>query len=120
MQAEDFDCRACGACCFSRLETYVRVWGADYARLAEHPVHGARIDELVRFVGNRAYLALVDADDERGRCAALAVEGGRFGCTIYEGRPETCRALGSGSPSCLAERDAKLARARRLAGLHGE
>ena len=86
------DCLACGTCCFSTLDTYVRVTGDDHARLGE------AADRLVVFSGNRAYMRM-----EGGRCAALAVEGERFVCTVYEARPETCRDLARGSPECLGE-----------------
>ena len=88
------ECLACEACCFSRLETYVRVTGDDHARLGE------RADELVRFDGNRAYMRMVD-----GHCAALRVEksSGQLVCSAYETRPQTCRDLARGSGACLGE-----------------
>jgi Fe-S-cluster containining protein len=90
-------CLECGACCFSNLETSIRVTGDDYERL------GAAADELVHFVGNRAYMRL-----SNGHCAALAVEReGRFVCRVYESRPTICRDLERGSPQCEGERFAK-------------
>lgn len=88
------DCLACGTCCFSTLETYVRVSGDDFERL------GDEAGALTTFVGNRAYLRMVD-----GRCAALVVHEGprRYVCRIYERRPSVCRALERGSPECLGE-----------------
>ncbi len=88
------ECLECGACCFSRLETYVRLDGADHARL------GSRASELVHFEGNRAYLRMVD-----GHCAALVIdsERGRFVCAAYPDRPRTCRDLERGSEACLGE-----------------
>jgi Fe-S-cluster containining protein len=102
------ECLECGACCFSTLETYVRVTGDDHARLGE------RADELVEWRGNRAYMKMKD-----GHCAALAVVSRRFVCTIYEARPQTCRDLARGSPECHGERATKgdralLALARRV------
>jgi uncharacterized protein len=78
------ECLACGACCFSRLETYVSVTGDDHARLGE------RADELVRFDGNRAYMRMLD-----GHCAALRIEkgSGQLVCGAYETRPQICRDL---------------------------
>jgi hypothetical protein len=88
------DCLACGVCCFSSLEAYVRVTGNDHARFGE------RAEELVRFDGNRAYMRMVD-----GHCAALRVEESlvRFFCSAYEVRPEVCRDLARGSGACLGE-----------------
>ncbi|RYZ04280.1 MAG: zinc/iron-chelating domain-containing protein [Myxococcales bacterium] len=96
--ASEPECLTCGACCFSQLERYVQVTGADYERLGE------RAEELVSFDGHQAHLRMVD-----GHCAALRVEAssGRFVCSAYEARPQTCRELARGSPECRAERDAK-------------
>ena len=95
------ECLACGVCCHSHLETYVRVSGADWTRL------GADADQLAHFIGHRAYLRM-----QSGRCAALAVRpnaaGAReFFCTIYERRPQVCRDLARGSPECEGELAAK-------------
>jgi Fe-S-cluster containining protein len=88
------DCMSCGTCCFSELEKFVRVLGDDHERL------GGQAEALVAFVGNRAYMKMVD-----GHCAALRVGGsqGRFVCTAYEARPQICRDLQRGSPECLGE-----------------
>ena len=56
-------CLECGACCFSKLATFVRVDGFDHARLGE------RRDELTAFVGNRCHMTMLD-----GHCAALVVD----------------------------------------------
>ena len=91
-------CLACGTCCFSLLDTFVRVSGDDYARLAE------RAESLVRFDGNRAYMRMSD-----GHCSALVIDprSGQFRCGVYATRPQPCRDLARGSGACLAERDAK-------------
>jgi Fe-S-cluster containining protein len=88
------ECLSCGTCCFSGLETYVRVSGDDFERL------GSQAEPLTAFVGNRAYMRMID-----GHCAALRVDRAarRFVCTIYEARPEICRVLERGSPECLGE-----------------
>lgn len=92
------ECLACGACCFSTLETYVSVTGDDHARLGE------RAEELVVFHGNRAYMRM-----HQGRCAALSVdrEHRRFVCTVYDARPAVCRELARGSRECAGERASK-------------
>ena len=106
-------CLACGTCCFSTLERYVRVTGDDHARL------GARAEELTRFVGNRAYMKMTD-----GHCAALRIEtlamdashashdgaDARFVCGVYDERPDVCRDLARGSRECLGEIATKGAR----------
>lgn len=94
-------CLECGTCCFSDAETSVRVTGDDYARL------GGSAEDLVQFIGNRAYMRLVD-----GHCAALRIEtSGRFACTVYENRPDACREVERGSPQCAGELWTKAGRA---------
>lgn len=95
------DCRSCGACCFSKLDAYVRVTGPDWSRL------GAEADRWAHFIGHRAFMKM-----RAGHCAALELrpmpKGGTvFFCTLYERRPQICRDLDRGSPECLGEREAK-------------
>jgi Fe-S-cluster containining protein len=90
----ELDCRLCGACCFSPLERYVRLSGEDHARL--RPDERAR---LTFFHGNRCYMLM-----QEGHCAALAVEGGRYVCTVYERRPQLCRDYERGGPACDHDR----------------
>jgi len=95
------DCLRCGVCCFSRLPTYVRVTGEDWARLGDDAGRWAH------FIGHRAYLRMHD-----GHCAALETrpspEGGTiYFCAAYERRPQTCRDLQRGSPECAGERATK-------------
>lgn len=92
-------CLRCGACCHSASPTYVRVSGADWARL------GPDADHLAHFIGHRAYLRMAG-----GHCSALAVHPDlielavvEYFCTIYERRPQACRDLARGSPACEAE-----------------
>lgn len=87
-------CLACGTCCFSELDTYARLDGADHAGL------GVRADELTHFIGNRCYMKMHD-----GHCAALVIDvaGRRFVCGVYESRPAVCRELERGSPACQGE-----------------
>lgn len=105
MAAPD-DCLRCGVCCFSQLETYVRVTGADWSRL------GGAAERLAHFVGHRAFMRMSD-----GHCAALAVRraadgAAEFFCTAYAVRPDICRGLARGSPECEGERATKAARPR--------
>lgn len=93
-------CLSCGACCFSTLDSYVRVSGDDYTRLGEHA------EQLTNFVGNRCFMRMHD-----GHCAALVVDvEGSFVCTVYEQRPDTCRELARESGQCEAERQQKAER----------
>jgi uncharacterized protein len=92
------ECVECGSCCFSQLESYVRVTGDDYERL------GDAAELLVWFDGIRAYLRMVD-----GHCAALRLDGasGQLLCSVYPSRPQICRDLSRGSAECTAEREMK-------------
>ena len=67
---------------------------------------------LTEVVGGQRYLKMVD-----DRCAALAIERGVFVCTVYELRPQPCRALDAGSPACEAERADRSSISRVAAGL---
>ncbi|MDB4976466.1 MAG: hypothetical protein JWN48_4807 [Myxococcaceae bacterium] len=90
-------CLRCGACCFSQLDTYVEVTGAAYARL------GDAAEQLTVFIGNRCYMRMED-----GHCSALTTDASQnFVCSVYEQRPEVCRALPRESPQCEAERALK-------------
>jgi hypothetical protein len=68
---------------------------------------GERAASATRFLGNRCYLRLVER-----RCNALAGSFGerRCSCTLYNSRPEACRALVRGSAECRAVLDRELAR----------
>lgn len=109
------DCLHCGVCCFSTLDTFVRVEGADWARL------GDDAERVAHFLGNRAFMRMRD-----GHCAALELRGAPDGdgasggvrgarteyfCTVYEKRPRICRELERGSPECMGELAAKAGRA---------
>ena len=89
------DCLACGACCCSPAAHYVPVTGDDWTRL------GDEADRWVTWTDNRAYMRMVD-----GHCAALIIEtdadGPAYTCQVYEQRPQICRDLARGSPTCEA------------------
>jgi Fe-S-cluster containining protein len=94
------ECLRCGACCFSKLATYVQVTGDDHLRLADDA------DALTHFVGNRCYMRMLD-----DHCAALRlVSTGELVCSVYETRPTVCRDLERGSGACAGEREQKAER----------
>jgi uncharacterized protein len=94
-------CTSCGVCCFSEAPDYLRVAGIDYERLGEKAVG------LTHFIDNRAYMRL-----EGGHCIALRIEAdGHFYCSVYEHRPDVCRALARGSGACRGEIATKAERA---------
>lgn len=95
--AEPAECVSCGACCFSVNHRYAELVPADVERLT--PAEQAT---LVVAEGRRRFLRVVE-----GRCVALASQPGEHLCTIYERRPEVCRAFERGSSGCTFLRAAK-------------
>src|SRR5262245_194524 len=99
------ECTACGACCFSTLPGYVRVFGCDWDRMDDE----ARL--YAEFDGNRCFMRIED-----GHCAALRIDPGGSGrapsflCAIYEQRPDVWRSLDRGSGVCRGERHEKAER----------
>lgn len=87
-------CLECGTCCFSTLPEYLRVFGIDLDRMDD------RAQALTHFIGNRCYLQL-----DEGHCKALVIDpvARRYVCSIYEMRPDVCRALERGSGQCRGE-----------------
>jgi len=90
-------CQECGACCTSPSARHVPVMGADWDRL------GDRADELTEWTQSHAFMVMSE-----GHCIALALTPGHARCTIYERRPEVCRALERAGPACDVERSRKL------------
>ncbi len=97
-------CTSCGACCTSPSARHVPVTGADWERL------GDRAEALTEWTERHAFLRMRDE-----RCIALEVGPDGVRCTIYEVRPEVCRALERGGAACEVERARRLPvlRARR-------
>ncbi|MEO7597812.1 MAG: YkgJ family cysteine cluster protein [Opitutus sp.] len=95
------NCQRCGVCCFSESDEYVWVTGYDWERL------GPEAELVAQFIGNRAFMRMTG-----GHCAALqiqaAADGGKtYFCSLYDRRPEICRALERGSPECEADLELK-------------
>lgn len=96
------DCQTCGACCTSPFgdvaEPFVAVTRADVARLGRE---------------RERRLVVVDHRSASGRglvarhaaCAALeGLPGREVRCTIYDARPDACRAVEPGGAYCLESR----------------
>ena len=96
------DCVACGRCCHHGPST-VHLLEADEARILARPGGAETLRRLTilddrppgwRFVTNTGV-----------RCGALDVSvPGRYPCSIYDVRPDDCRLVEPGSPSCLEAR----------------
>lgn len=87
-----FDCQSCGACCS---------YSADWPRFS--------IEEDEQLDKIPEALVAVDLSGMRcdgQRCMALSGEIGKHvACTIYDIRPEVCRACMPGDPECLMARE---------------
>lgn len=87
-----YDCQACGACCS---------YSADWPRFSMES------DETLALIPEKfvsADLSGMRCDGQR--CMALSGEIGKFvACTIYDVRPEVCRACMPGDPECLMARE---------------
>ena len=89
----EFDCQSCGACC---------AYSADWPRFSTED--DAQLDRIPA--------KLVSATEtgmrcEGARCSALAGKVGQAtSCTIYEIRPDVCRACMPGDGDCLIARKA--------------
>jgi Fe-S-cluster containining protein len=89
----DFDCKSCGACC-SYSSDWPRFSTEDDAQLHRIPA------KLV--AANQAGMRCDGA-----RCSALAGKvGTATACTIYEIRPDVCRACMPGGEDCRMARKA--------------
>jgi Fe-S-cluster containining protein len=94
------DCRGCGACCYGD-ELWVHVLASDDERLGEERVRHL----TVLTEHGRGYVAR-SMKMVGGRCVAFRdrLDDGSSGCSIYDARPDICRAFEAGSPDCRAAR----------------
>jgi Fe-S-cluster containining protein len=102
----EFDCQTCGACCVAERDdpTYPYVSPADVRRSPPRFVRLHVINEHIATTPARQRVGPL-----RGTtactCAALRGSvGHRVSCSIYEHRPDVCRAFEPGSSACLAAR----------------
>ena len=97
------DCLACGLCCHHGPNT-VPLLEPDEERVRQS-VGGEQLLRRLTVVDDRppGWRFVRNTGD---RCAALDVSvPGRFPCSIYDVRPEDCRIVEPGSPSCLQARE---------------
>lgn len=98
------DCTPCGRCCFSETPGYIRVFAFDEARMSA----GTRALTEVRAEGR--FMRYTN-----GGCVALRVDASeRLLCSIYEERPDVCRALVRGSGQCRGDFETKGGKASEL------
>lgn len=99
MSDKAFDCVSCGACCFSRNPRYLKLlpWDASRA-LPPDGLFSENGETYVKF--------------ECGHCVHLNLSNGKAACSVYENRPEACRAFRAGSFECV--------KAIRANGIMGE
>jgi Fe-S-cluster containining protein len=84
MKLEDISCETCGACCKAG-------WVIDVKETDTVP------KDLI-YRGHQMLLRFDPNAEWRGSCAALNDDNR---CSIYENRPQTCRAFKKGSNGCL-------------------
>lgn len=89
----------CGACCGT-----FDVWldEGDLDRIARKP--HIRALTVLHHSPSGWTATFMRRDESTHRCTALAGEMRDCRCTIYEDRPELCRAFEAGSDDCLAAR----------------
>jgi predicted esterase/Fe-S-cluster containining protein len=101
MDADEFDCRSCAACCRDASDGRVPVAAEDLIRWKRER-RKEILDGLVQgHFGDLAFPA-----DESGVCRHLGTPGHPNDCAIYETRGAACRALEPGSQQCRAYRRA--------------
>jgi uncharacterized protein len=91
------DCTICGRCCFSKEPDYIRVFAVDEARMSA---------STITFTEQRDGIRVMRFAE--GRCVALRFDAAdRIICTIYDERPDVCRALERGSGQCRGDVEGK-------------
>lgn len=98
--ASAYDCRACGACCFT---FDVLLSECDRDRF-EKSAALVSLTVLYRPAGASGAWRFMRREQPAQRCAALAGELRSCYCTIYEDRPDLCREFEAGSEDCLQAR----------------
>ncbi len=88
-----YDCLACGACCYGPDE-YVAVTALDLNRMSAR-TQGRNVVRR----RERMFLKMV-----HGRCAALHARQGHYSCRMYAERPTPCRIVEPGGRECLDAR----------------
>jgi Fe-S-cluster containining protein len=109
---EEFDCRACGACCREGSDGRILVPAEDLVRW-RRTGHADIADGLVP--GHFGEMAFPSRPD--GSCVYLGAPSGEHDCSIYEIRGTTCREFEAGSRQCREFR--RYARRRREASATG-
>jgi Fe-S-cluster containining protein len=98
---DEFDCQACGACCYGD-DGWVHVDAADDARVDA----SERLRALVVMTRMGSYVRR-SLRMLNGRCAGLADTDTGVTCSVYADRPTVCRALKAGSEDCVRARRAR-------------
>lgn len=96
--ADEFDCRACGACCRDAFDGRISVAAEDLVRWKRE----ARADILAGLV--EGHFGLMAFPDHGGACVHLGTPDNEHDCSIYETRGHYCRLLEPGSDQCRAYR----------------
>ncbi len=103
----EYDCVACGRCCYYNKPNYALLYPEDIAAfgpamLAKYTAKSTLAGALLRAGedGTEIFMRM-----ENGHCCALCVNPGvSYTCSIYETRPLLCRMYEPGSTDCLEAR----------------
>lgn len=91
------DCVACGRCCHHEPMT-VQLLEVDERRMGERV-----LDAYTAVMDRPPFFRFVNSAGDR--CGALDLSApGRYPCGLYDVRPQGCRTVEPGSPSCLEAR----------------
>ncbi len=106
-KSSEFDCVACGRCCYHDQPNYALLYPEDIAafgpeNLAKFTTRSTLSGAALRGGedGSEIYMRM-----EHGHCRALEViPGVSYKCSIYSNRPLVCRIFEPGGPECLEAR----------------
>jgi Fe-S-cluster containining protein len=102
---KDYDCLACGRCCFAGTN-YVQLFPDDLVLLGAARVAALTVGSTLEGTtlragedGTERFMKMKD-----GHCISLGAAKGHYPCDVYEDRPLLCRVYEAGSPACEALR----------------
>ncbi len=108
IDADNYDCTRCGACCVADYEgpDYVHLLDQDLDRL--DPEEQDRLVYTERSYGKQQH-SMKTVYDRRGNCRCIALKGvvgEDVSCSIYDRRPNVCRNFTAGDSVCDYARQA--------------